>query len=66
MTNTARPQDASPELERTMVCTNCGVPVLVCGAVSDLDPRSFVGMACGCRRPRVPWERLFVQPERGL
>lgn len=61
MTNTARTECATRE--RVMVCTACDEPILVCGAVSDLDPRSYVGMACGCRRPRVPWEQLFVQPK---
>jgi hypothetical protein len=36
--------------ERTMVCTRCHAPILVCGYVCDIDPETFVGLACGCRR----------------
>jgi hypothetical protein len=36
--------------ERTMVCTRCHTPIRVCGYVADLDPETYVGLACGCRR----------------
>jgi hypothetical protein len=36
--------------ERRMVCTRCRREVLVCCHVRDLDPETFVGLACGCRR----------------
>lgn len=64
-TDHARRNAADSSLfERWMICNSCGEAILVCGAVSDLDPRTFRGMACGCRRPRVPWPAsAFVQPE---
>lgn len=64
-TDDTRAQPAPPEFERWMVCNGCGVRILVCGAVSDLTPGEYRGMACGCRRPRVPWELLFKAP-RGV
>lgn len=48
------------QFERWMTCTGCGDSILVCGAVSDLDPESFRGMACGCRGPRA--ESTFKRP----
>lgn len=60
-----RESGADQEHERTMVCTRCKEPILVCMHVKDLDPKTYVGWACGCRRPRVPWEQLFEAP-RGV
>jgi hypothetical protein len=39
-----------PNHERAMVCTRCHAPILVCGYVLDVDPETYVGLACGCRR----------------
>lgn len=39
--------------ERHLVCTRCQAPILVCGHVQDLDPATYVGLACGCRRPKT-------------
>jgi hypothetical protein len=34
-----------------MVCTRCHAPILVCCFVADLDPETYVGLACGCAKP---------------
>lgn len=61
----ARTKSADPENERWMICTRCDAEILVCCFVSDLDPKTYVGWACGCRRPRVPWPEEFKAP-RGV
>lgn len=41
-----------PELarhERVLACTRCRMVILVCGWVLDIDPATYVGVACGCR-----------------
>lgn len=39
--------------ERLLTCTSCGAQILVCGHITDLDPRTFRGLACGCRKVKT-------------
>lgn len=41
------------EHEREMRCSVCGMSLIVGGFVDDLDPETYVGVSCGCRRVEV-------------
>lgn len=43
----------SSDDERELVCTRCHALILVCGHVRDLNAATYVGVACGCRRPKT-------------
>lgn len=38
--------------EREMTCCECRAPLIVGGFVDDLDPERYVGLSCGCRKPK--------------
>lgn len=41
----------NPEYERILTCCRCRASLIVGGMVDDLDPETYVGLSCGCRRP---------------
>lgn len=54
MTRPARlPRTTQSDHERYLECVQCHATILVGGWVKDIDPATFRGVSCGCRRPKT-------------